>query len=273
MQDVPPDHPDRASGSLEVLDLGALVVGWTPPGGSPVLFRHPEVHRPVAPHAGIPVCWPWFGDGPTADAPSHGIARTATWRRADDDGGPGSTRRSLVLTDADATSPFWPHPYALRLDVEASDRTLVLVLTTTNTGTEPVVVGEALHAYLAVGDVREAVVRGLDGAPFFDKTTGEERVQEGDLVLTGETDRVYRTDAVVTVEDPVLRRRLRVETDGAANRVVWNPWDEEAARVDDIVEAWPRFVCVEAANALDDVVTVAPGDTHSLTYRLTVEDL
>lgn len=273
MQDVPPDHLGRAPGSLEVLDVGALVVGWSPPGQAPVLFRHPEVHRPVAPHAGIPVCWPWFGDGPTPDAPSHGIARTATWRRADGDGGPGSTRRCLVLTDADATSTVWPHPYTLRLDVEASDRTLTVTLTTTTTGSEPVVVGEALHAYLAVGDVREARVRGLDGAAFFDKTTGERRTQEGDLVLVGETDRVYRSDAVVTVEDPVLGRRLRVETEGAANRVVWNPWDDEAARVDDIADAWPRFVCVEAANALDDVVTVAPGTPHSLMYRLTVEDL
>ncbi len=150
---------------------------------------------------------------------------------------------------------------------------LEVSLTTTNEGPDPVVVGEALHAYLAVGDVREITVTGLDGAEYFDKVLGVDAVQEGDLVLTEETDRVYRSTSAVLVEDPVLRRRLRIESEGAANRVVWNPWDDKARALDDVDEAWPRFVCVEAANARDDVVTVAPGDSHTLTYRITVEDL
>ena len=43
--------------------------------------------------------------------------------------------------------------------------------------------------------------------------------------------------------------------------------------IPDIGDEWPRFVCVEAANALADVVTVGHGETHTLTYRLSVEDL
>ena len=92
-------------------------------------------------------------------------------------------------------------------------------------------------------------------------------------MLTGETDRVYRTEGPVVVVDPLLGRRLRVETEGAADRIVWNPWADEAAGIRDIGDRWTGFVCVEGANALADAVTVEPGASHTLTYRLTVEDL
>ncbi|PKW26721.1 D-hexose-6-phosphate mutarotase [Phycicoccus duodecadis] len=265
---------DGPAGTAEVLDTGALVLRWAPAGRDPVLFAHPGVGSDPAgpPHAGVPVCWPWFGPGPEPDAPAHGIARAAVWRYLGTTSDGDVTVVAHRLTPDEATSPWWPHPY--RLDLEATfGSALTLRLTTANLGDEPFVVGEALHAYLAVGDVREVRVGGLDGAAFHDKVAGEDRVQEGDLVLTGETDRVYRSTAPVVVSDPVLRRRLVVEAEGAADRVVWNPWAGKAAGIDDIGGHWSRFVCVEAANALADVVTVAPGATHTLTYRLSVEDL
>jgi D-hexose-6-phosphate mutarotase len=265
---------DGPAGTAEVLDTGALVLRWAPAGRDPVLFAPPGAgsEAGMPPHAGIPVCWPWFGPGPQPEAPAHGIARGALWqyRGTITDGDVATVTHRL--TPDEATSPWWPHPYRLDLEVTLGP-SLTLRLSTSNLGDEPFVVGEALHAYLAVGDVREVRVGGLDGATFHDKVAGEDRVQEGDLVLTGETDRVYRSAAPVVITDPVLGRRLVVETDGAADRVVWNPWSEKAAGIDDIGAHWPRFVCVEAANALADVVTVAPGATHTLTYRLTVEDL
>lgn len=265
---------ESRTATAEAVDESALVLRWSPTGRDEVLFAHPAVgvRAGVPPHAGIPVCWPWFGPGPAPEAPTHGFARSATWRHLGSAGDDDTSTVRYELTSDDATSQWWPHPYRLELAVTVGD-VLTLALTTTNTGEAPVQVGEALHAYLAVGDVREIVVRGLGGAPYYDKVTGEDLVQQGDLVLAGETDRVYRCTTAVLVDDPVLRRRLRVEAEGAANRVVWNPWDAKAAEADDIADAWPRFVCVEAANALDDVVTVPGGGSHTITYRLTVEDL
>ena len=183
-----------------------------------------------------------------------------------------TTTVRLRLTSDEVSGPQWPHPYRLDL-VARMGRHLEVSLTTTNTGPGPVTVEEALHAYLAVGDVRQVTIAGLDGATLHDKVTGEDRTQLGELVLTGETDRVYRTDAPVTVTDPVLGRRLHVETEGAANRVVWNPWAEKGPGIADVGDEWPRFVCVEGANVLADAVTVPAGATHTLTYRLFVEDL
>ncbi|GGL37451.1 D-hexose-6-phosphate mutarotase [Phycicoccus endophyticus] len=275
-----PDAPstravDVPDGAGEVLDQGALVLRWAPTGQAPVLFAHPTVPvragRP--PHAGVPVCWPWFGGGPSGDAtPSHGWARSATWAFVGEDVDSRETTLRYRLTSQDASGPRWPHPYRLDL-VARLGAHLEVALTTTNTGPEPVTFEEALHAYLAVGDVREATLTGLDGAPFHDKVTGEDAVQAGDLVLTGETDRVYRSEAPVVLTDPVLGRRLRVETTGAADRVVWNPWSDAAAGLDDVGDQWPHLLCVEGANVLGDAVTLPPGDAHTLTYRLFVEDL
>ena len=143
----------------------------------------------------------------------------------------------------------------------------------TNTGNQPFDYEEALHAYLVVGDVTQARIEGLDGKSLFDKVTQTERVQSGDLTFAGETDAVYRTSEPVTLHDPVLGRRLVVSTEGAGNVVVWNPWADKAKEVPDIGDDdWTGFVCIEGANALEHAVTLAPGDEHTLTYRLKVVD-
>jgi glucose-6-phosphate 1-epimerase len=263
---------DHATCTGEVLDQGALVLAWAPRGSEPVVFARPGT--PVvpgrSPHAGIPVCWPWFGPGRGPDPlPSHGIVRAADWQLVDRQDTPDGVSLHHRISSDTATSPHFPHPYVLDLRTRMGAM-LELELTSTNTGDRDVEIEEALHAYLHVGDVRETRLRGLAGAPFHDKTTGRDERQEGDLTFAGETDRVYVSATPVTVVDPVLGRRLRVSTEGAANRVVWNPWADEAAKLDDVGDAWPSFVCVEGGNVLDHAVTVAPGASRVMTYRVEV---
>lgn len=274
MSDAAPDPHvvDHATCTGELLGHGALVLAWAPAGADPVVWQAPgaRVRRGTPPHAGVPVCWPWFGPGRIpGTAPSHGMVRTVDWElveRSEDDAG--VEFRQQVTSDT-ATSPVFPHAYRLELRARFG-AALELELTTTNTGAEPFDLEEALHAYLRVGDVRRIHLEGLDGAGYHDKTTGRDERQAGDLTVTGETDRVYLSDAPVTVVDPVLGRRLRVTTSGAADRVVWNPWDELAGTLDDVGDAWPTFVCVEGGNVLSDAVSVAPGASRTMTYRVEV---
>lgn len=272
---LPPPHVVATTTCTgEIHDQGAQVTRWAPTGAEPVLYVSTALR--LAPgssiRAGIPVCWPWFGPGRVAGMePAHGFVRTATWRLAAEVRGEDEVTFVHRITSDGATSVHWPHRYAAELRSHFGAH-LEVSLTTTNTGDTPFEVEEALHAYLVVGDVREARVEGLDGRPFRDKVTGTDRVQSGDLVFTGETDAVFRTSDPVTLHDPVLRRRVVVCTDGASNLVVWNPWDAKAEEVADIGdEDWQRFVCIEGANALDGAVTIAPGASHTLTYRLEVE--
>jgi len=67
-------------------------------------------------------------------------------------------------------------------------------------------------------------------------------------------------------------RRLRIATAGAANTVVWNPWiAKSAAMLDFGDDEWPGMLCVEAGNVLDHAVSLEPGRSETLRYRLAVE--
>lgn len=272
----PPRSVDNAACTGEVYDQGAQVTRWAPRGAHPVLYVSTALR--LAPgraiRAGVPVCWPWFGPGRGGGMePVHGFVRTAKWDLVDRTDGDDETTLTHRITSDRATSPHWPHPYTAELTARLG-HTLEISLTTTNTGDAPFDVEEALHAYLVVGDVHRAQVEGLDGKSFFDKVTGAERSQRGPLGFDGETDAVFRTSDPVTLHDPALGRRLVVTTEGARNIVVWNPWRDKAAEVPDIGDDdWERFVCIEGANAFENSVALAPGESHTMAYRLEVRPL
>ena len=214
----PPRTLQSSAGTGEVYDQGAQVTRWVPAGADPVLYVSSALR--LAPgrsiRAGVPVCWPWFGPGRAAGMePMHGFVRTTTWRCVDETTDADRASVAYRLTSDDVTSTHWPHRYAVELRA-VFGRALEVSLTTTNTGDEPFDYEEALHAYLAVGDVHRVSVAGLAGKSFFDKVTGTEQVQQGDLRFTGETDAVFRTSDPVTLYDPALGRRLVVTTEGAA---------------------------------------------------------
>lgn len=272
------NHPLALSGDAgiaTVYDQGAHVASWTPFGHDPVLFvsRRSGFQVGASIRGGIPVCFPWFGPGRSGDRkPAHGFARIVDWERV-------STQRDAAvfeLTDEALSQEHresFPHAFRARLSVHAG-ASLEVVLSVENTGQEAFEIEEALHTYLAVGDVREVELRGLEDVEFIDKTRGNELVPAAGepLRLTGETDRVYLGSGPVTVVDPVLGRRLRITTRGAADTVVWNPWTEKAAAMSDFGdEEWPAMLCIEGANALEDAVRLAPGEVHEMGYRIDVE--
>jgi glucose-6-phosphate 1-epimerase len=56
---------------------------------------------------------------------------------------------------------------------------------------------------------------------------------------------------------------------GSASVVVWNPWQDKAARLADLPdEGWHDFVCIEAANAGEDSRLLQAGDSHTLHCRI-----
>jgi glucose-6-phosphate 1-epimerase len=56
---------------------------------------------------------------------------------------------------------------------------------------------------------------------------------------------------------------------GSASVVVWNPWQDKAARLADLPdEGWHDFVCIEAANAGEDSRLLQAGDSHTLGCRI-----
>ena len=258
---------------------GAHLCRWQPRSQPhPVLWMSEasrfESGAPI--RGGVPICFPWFG--PKAgdpSAPVHGVARISAWnldgvtREAD-----GCAVVRLSLACGRHASTHVPHDLRLAYELRLGHN-LSMALTVTNPADAPITFEEALHTYLSVGDVRQVSVAGLEGAAYMDKVDGAKRkTQTGALItIAGETDRLYLdTEAAVTLMDPSLGRRIRVEKTGSRSSVVWNPWVAKSRAMSDFGDdEWPGMICLETANAADNAVTVPPHASHTMTATISVE--
>jgi glucose-6-phosphate 1-epimerase len=274
---LPKVRVTSALATAEIYLHGAHVTGWQPAGADEVIFVSERSHWQdgLTIRGGIPICSPWFG--PKVDdpkAPMHGFVRLREWRldsvNADDDG----TVAVTLSTESDeASRRWWPHEFRMVHRIVIGE-TLHLELTVENTGSSAFEFAEALHTYFRVGDARTARVQGLAGVTYQDKVDGNrEKVQAGDLAFTGTTDNVYlNTQTPVELVDPTLKRTIRTEKRNSATTVVWNPGEKGAVALPDLGDdEWQRMVCVEACNVRSAVVSLGPGQQHTMTAILTVD--
>ncbi|WP_093535515.1 lytic murein transglycosylase [Stenotrophomonas rhizophila] len=254
--------------------FGGQLLSFIPNGGQDVLWLSPTAQAVPTPiRGGSPVCWPYFGkQGQGTDVPSHGFVRNVPW-----------TLQS-AQREADGTMVLTLAPPALdTLDLRLSmqlriGRTLEQRLVTENTGRQPVTFTQALHNYFKVSDAMQVSVSGLDGLTYLDKfeNYATPRIQQGDWSLNdprdpGRSDRIYtQAGGHYLLKDPGLKRSIEISTQGSRSLVAWNPGQAGAAKMADVGAGWKHYVCLEAANAGPDVVTLAPGARHSLVQTLRV---
>ena len=302
-------HTPAASAELYL--HGAHLTAWQPAGQGPVLWMSQrsgfEAGKPI--RGGVPICLPWFGPHPSdPTAPGHGTFRLQEWELAE----VGSHGDAVRLVLRHAWSELDGRHFPGRLDATYTvsiGPELVLELAVTNRDAKPVRLAEALHTYLAVADVRQIRILGLEHTDYLDKTAGGDRKNQGDspVQITAETDRAYLdTSATCTLEDPAgdsraaapagtdaapagtsattagasiaataaapsRGRRIRVAKSGSATTVVWNPWVAKSAAMPDFGDdEWLGMVCIETANAHDNAVHIAPGATHRMAARIGV---
>ena len=268
----------HASGDMYL--HGAHVTSWKPGGtaagaAGEVLFvseqaRYEDVK---AIRGGVPVCFPWFGalDG-RPDAPAHGCVRTKSWDLVSI----AEVDEAVVVTMSTRsgldTFRFWPSDFLLvhRVTFGAA---LTMELIATNTGASPLRFEAALHAYYRVADIAGVRLAGLSGVRYVDSVEGNrERVQDGDIRFTAETDRIYLdTHAPVTLFDGT--RHVGVTAENAGTTVVWNPWIRRAqafADMDD--EEWRDFVCIETCNVTPRAaISLGPGEQYVMRAIVTVQ--
>jgi D-hexose-6-phosphate mutarotase len=259
---------------------GAHLMTWQPRSqAAPVIWLSRDAR--LAPgksiRGGVPVCWPWFGVHADPGFPAHGYARTVPWQVIESGTEPdGATRLTLRLIESEKTRAQWPHAARLELTVSVGE-TLRMELSTENTGESDFVIGEALHAYFRIGDIGAARVTGLAGGDYWDKVGGSTlKKQDGIIRFEGETDRVYiNTAAGCAIEDDRLKRRILIAKSGSLSTVVWTPWTAKAERMGDLgqPDGWREMLCVESANAIDNVVHVAAGTGHTLIVEYRAESL
>ena len=276
---LPVIHIANAHGDAAIALQGGHITHFCPKGQAPLIWVSERAHYAPgkAIRGGVPVCWPWFGSHATdATLPAHGMARTALWQVLETKAlADGQTWVRLGLPVDAANQALWPHASTAELEITVGSA-LTVTLVTRNTGSESFVLGEALHTYFQISDVGNIRVRGLEGCDYLDKVdNGARKTQQGSIQFEGEVDRVYlHTHADCLIDDRGLQRRIRIASQGAHATVVWNPWTEKTSKMADMApEGFHHMVCVETANAADNVVTLAPGETHRMSATYSIEAL
>jgi len=270
-------HNAHASASIAL--QGAHLMTYQPNGEEHVIWlsKYAKFAEGKSIRGGVPICWPWFGANATnAKLPGHGYARTVMWQVLETKDLPdGATFISFGLVETDATRAQWPNQSPVKIEMTIG-KTLRIELITHNTGKQAFVLGEALHTYFHISDVAQMTIRGLEGCGYLDKV-GEpaSRTQKDGIVIESEVDRIYvNTTADCIIEDRGLKRAIRIRKQGSNSTVVWNPWTEKADKMGDFGHEGHRgMVCVESANAADNVIMVEPGETHKLVVVYSVEAL
>ena len=270
LEELSPGYPvvtvNHPACRAQVALHGAHVMSWCPTGHEEVLYLSPEaVYREgKAIRGGIPVCWPWFNAHPSdPDLPSHGLVRNQFWKLestdADDEGVVAKLRRTTVHWTVVATIQM--------------GSSLEVAIESTNLGDDQLLVSGALHSYFRVGDVRQIMIKGLEGTGYLD-TVGQrtDRHQTGVIEIDREVDRYYDSIAAVRLEDPLKERVILIDKKNSPSTVVWNPWIEKAAALGDLPnEDYLAFACVETAVTNDRAVALSKGETHDFATRISVE--
>ena len=267
----------NAQATATIALQGAHLLTWAPKGQQPVIWL--STAAKFAPgksvRGGIPICWPWFGPHESEKSfPAHGYARTVEWDVVETEAlANGATRLLFRFNGNEASAKMWPHntPCDYQLTIGAA---LEMELLTRNQEKTPVTIGQALHTYFAISNIREVAVDGLDGCPYLDKVDGFKRKQQdGAVSFSGETDRIYLdSTADCLIDDAAMKRRIRISKRSSASTIAWNPWIEKAEQMGDLGErSYLGMVCVESANAADDVATIPAGGEHLLYVRYDVE--
>jgi glucose-6-phosphate 1-epimerase len=244
---------------------GGQVLSWTTPAGDEQLYLSPQaVAGPgLAIRGGVPVIFPQFElMGPDRSLPRHGLARTRLWQLESQNEGGEHAQATLVLRDDEVTRALWPHCFMLEMTVAVSAERLDLELYAENTGDTSWPFSAALHTYLAVSELTQVRLQGLEGCHFLDRVNGDEITEDNpEKRFHGEIDRIYAQANHLLLRDGP--RRMLIETADMPDVVLWNPGAEKCASLKDMPEdGWQRMLCVEAAR-INKPITLRPGESWS----------
>ncbi len=273
---------DQPSYTARIALWGGHLVSFIPAGQPDLLFQSTNEGAQTRfgrRHFGVPVCWPWFGaNAEDEDFPAHGLARYFRWELVEVGrfkNGDAKIVIRLASEDHPLIEEMWPHAFELR-QVFRFGEGFSVNFSAANLSEASMPVSEALHTYFKVGSQERAQVAGLDGVTYIDKfNEGKEFQQSGSVSPCDTLDRVY-VNAPNSIElvDPVLSRKLIIETEGSESTVLWNPGEALAKLRTDLEDhEYQEFVCVETANALVNRYTIKPGDMHQLRVSVKAEAL
>lgn len=262
--------------TAEIYLHGAQVTRFNKKDEPPLLFlsqcsRFVE-GQPI--RGGVPVIFPWFGQ--REGLGQHGFARLKTWDLKEFTPAPdGSVSVRFRLPECPEAAGFPPFTADYIVTVNQS-LTLQLLIANQSKDSE-FTFENCLHSYFEVGDIAAVSVSGLKGQNYLDWVAKclEETELSDALRIASEVDRVYQNSTgAVEILDPRLSRKIRIEKQGSASTVVWNPWITKSRHMPDFGDKeYQRMLCVESGNVGAHSITLPPGAVSTLTVKLSSETL
>jgi D-hexose-6-phosphate mutarotase len=257
----------------EIYLYGANLTHFQPKGEDPVIFsgKKCEMFPDKTLHAGIPICWPWFGPHPSdSTKPQHGFARDRLWvvketRQLEN----GETKVTLGLSEDDASLLLFPHAFDLLLTFIVG-KSLRITLKTLNKSTEAFKITQALHSYFYVSDIDNVRVLGVENTAYIDANENNSKKQsEGcPLLIDKVINRVYiPTESQCCIQDSGKERMIIIDKKGSRSTTIWNPGKNNNLH-DLPANLYRKFVCIETVNAADDNITLKAGKSHQIMQEI-----
>lgn len=251
--------------SAEIYLYGGQVVSWKDKNRQELLFVSSKavMKPPTAIRGGIPICFPQFGNMGALE--QHGFARNRLWE-LDSTSSVTTTSKSqssvdIILKSTDDDHKTWPRSFELRLRIILAPGRLTMIPRVRNTDSKAFSFTFAMRNYLAVSDVSEVRVEGLETLDYLDNLLEKERFTEQADAITfdGEIDRVYlSTPTKIAVIDHEKKRTLELRKEGFPDAGVWNPWSKKSKALADFGdEDYMNMLCLDSA-AVETPIVLKP---------------
>lgn len=215
---------------------------------------------------GVPICWPWFGPNDDKTLPQHGYARLVNWALVSVEEDEFGVRLTLQPDFVNSKYEIYNLSLFMKIDLGTS---LSIQLHTENISNFSVSFSQAIHTYLAVDDIKECSISGLNGCVYLDQLKNKISHQENDLVLSQWTDSIYSN-----VQNPLTlahngKTSKVIDGNGHDSVVIWNPWQDGARLLSDFDDlGYQNMICIEMANTATK--TLAPRQSHTLTQIISI---
>lgn len=246
---------------------GGQIISYRPKSEEQDIFwlgNYNKFDNQSAIRGGVPICWPRFAaEQLNEHLPRHGFARISNWNLQN------VTVENNKMEVELSLSPDKKYDtnVSANLFIKITDK-LECCLETTNLGNKDFEFSEALHAYFNVGNRDETLIHGLSGIHYKSAPDGKNYILNGNLNITDEFDAAFMNHSGnIEIEDPILKRIIRLEKTGSNTTIVWNPNKD----LNEMSEGqYKRFICVEPANQGTSYVTLKPRENHKITMIINV---
>ncbi len=155
-----------------------------------------------------------------------------------------------------------------------------------NTGNQPFNVQALLHNYLAIRDISDSKICGLEGLSFTDQLMGDnaglQKEAENLITVQKEMDSIYHgvQSAVFLLQPDSTASSHKVKIEPVAfnstggnvptDVVMWNPWINKSKSISDMEDdGYKTFVCIEPG-LVRSPVSVSAGKSIALGQTISV---